>query len=49
MLLRLIEDRLLEGVLRIAYDLEDFQSTGAFRRMRNWEMKRGFTIVGVSS
>lgn len=41
--------KMLEGVLRISYDLRDFQSTGAYSRMCNWEVDRGFTIFGVSS
>lgn len=38
----------LESALRLAYELKDFQSTGAFSKMCNWEKERGFTIFDVS-
>ena len=38
--------KLLEGILRIAYELNDFQSTRAFNAIRSWEKKRGFVVFG---
>ena len=36
--------RTLEGVLRLSYEWEHFQSTATYRSIRSWEAERGFRV-----
>ena len=38
--------KLLEGILRIAYEMNDFRSTKSFNAIRSWEDKWGFMVFG---